>query len=535
MAKVTVKENLTIEFKSDLKTLPDNDIIDAVVAFANTEGGNLYLGVEDNGEITGLSKEHQDITRLNAFIANKTVPPVSTRVEYIDGMQPYLIISVPKCTAIVASSSGKISRRRIKHDGTPENVPLYPYEMPSRLSYLSLLDYSALSVNGATKNDLDPVERERIRNLLRTYRGDAYLLELDDEEFDKALHFATMKDGVCVPTYCGLLMIGKKESIQTFVPTMEISLQMMEGTKIRYNEDFSLPIGAAVEKIMNVFTSQNTHREVMVGPYRLDVFDYDERSFREALINSICHRDYTQLGRIRLSFTPEGLTITSPGGFIEGIRYDNLLDAEPHGRNASLADALKRIGLAERTGRGIDRIYEGSIRYGKPLPDYSNSTEKMVKLFIAKGEPDFSFTKYLVEEEKRLSRSFSVYALVILDALRRNKQLTEKEIISLTNLEKARLGSALQSLLESGSISMENEYYSLPYQLKENKKVISLEESEKMILAYVRKNKTVTRNEAENVTGLNSSQVYRLLNKLANKGEIYLEGKGKVARYHLKK
>ena len=75
------KENINIEFKSDKKGLSDSDLIDAVVAFANTNGGELYIGVEDDGEITGLHKSHQDTTQLAAFIANKTVPPVSVRIE----------------------------------------------------------------------------------------------------------------------------------------------------------------------------------------------------------------------------------------------------------------------------------------------------------------------------------------------------------------------------------------------------------------------------------------------------------------------
>ena len=74
------------------------------------------------------------------------------------------------------------------------------------------------------------------------------------------------------------------------------------------------------------------------------------------------------LGRVRMAIEDDGLTISNPGGFIEGINADNLLDAEPHGRNPVLADAMKRIGLAERTGRGIDRIYEGSLLYGRQLP-----------------------------------------------------------------------------------------------------------------------------------------------------------------------
>ena len=95
------------------------------------------------------------------------------------------------------------------------------------------------------------------------------------------------------------------------------------------------------------------------------------------------------------------MTNSNPGGFIEGVTLENLLTVEPHGRNTALADALKRIGLAERTGRGIDRIYEGSLLYGKPLPDYSESTDVMVKLFIPKSLPDKSFTKLISDEQNR--------------------------------------------------------------------------------------------------------------------------------------
>ena len=95
------KEDLRTEFKSDLKRLPDNDLIDAVVAFANTDGGDLYVGVEDDGDITGLHKAHKDITQLAAFIANKTVPPVSVCIEIADD-DSFVKISVPKSRSIVA-------------------------------------------------------------------------------------------------------------------------------------------------------------------------------------------------------------------------------------------------------------------------------------------------------------------------------------------------------------------------------------------------------------------------------------------------
>ena len=105
------KESLTVEFKSDKKKLSDETLIDSVVAFANTEGGDLYLGVEDNGHVSGRHESHKDFAQLSAFIANKTIPPVSVRVEQIEAELPVIKISVPKSRSIVASSSGKIQRR----------------------------------------------------------------------------------------------------------------------------------------------------------------------------------------------------------------------------------------------------------------------------------------------------------------------------------------------------------------------------------------------------------------------------------------
>jgi len=77
------EESLTVEFKSDRKKLPDRDLVAAVVCLANSEGGEIYLGVEKDGTPTGLHPEHQNLTGLSALIANRTNPPLSVRVETI--------------------------------------------------------------------------------------------------------------------------------------------------------------------------------------------------------------------------------------------------------------------------------------------------------------------------------------------------------------------------------------------------------------------------------------------------------------------
>ena len=128
---------------------------------------------------------------------------------------------------------------------------------------------------------------------------------------------------------------------------------------------FTLPLLASIEKINTYFLSINQEEEIDVGLFRVPIPHYAPQAFRKALINAYSHRDYSMLGRVRVLVERDGMTIANPGGFIQGITYDSLLDAEPHGRNPVLADCLKRIGMAERSGRGIDRIYVGSLRYGK--------------------------------------------------------------------------------------------------------------------------------------------------------------------------
>ena len=93
-----------------------------------------------------------------------------------------------------------------------------------------------------------------------------------------------------------------------------------------------------------------------MGLFRMSIPDFDKRAVREAVVNAFSHRDYTQLGRVLVQMDEDGMTISNPGGLIEGVTVQNILNVSPRGRNPALADALKRIGLAERSGRGVDRF-----------------------------------------------------------------------------------------------------------------------------------------------------------------------------------
>lgn len=451
LRKVPLKEDLKVEFKSDLKKYPDGDIFEAVVAFANTEGGDLYLGIEDSGEITGVNEAHKNPITLSAFVANNTIPPVSIRAEIIEDEKPDLKISVPKSyNGIIATVSGKVLYRRIKANGTPENVPMYPSQYATRLSDLRMLDYSALPIAEATLEDLDDLELQRLKKMILSYKGDQSLLDLLDEDLYKELGFVREQNSELVPTVTGLLLIGKTDSIKRFLPTMNASFQVLEGTEVRINDDLEGTILSIIERTNTYLAAWNPEKELEMGLFRVPVPDFNKRAIREAVINAFSHRDYSKMGRVRVAISDEGLTIANPGGFIEGVSVENLLTAEPHGRNPQLADALKRIGLAEKTGRGIDRIYEGSLIYGKPLPDYSLSTAVTVSLFIARSNPDVQLASLVSNEQNRLGRPLSINTLLVLNMLKDLPRSTAGQLAEATNLSETAIKSIIDTCIECG-------------------------------------------------------------------------------------
>ena len=542
MGIVPKHEDLLTEFKSDIDKLGDNEIVEAVVAFANTEGGMLYIGVEDDGCITGVHEKHRDVIGASAMIANRTVPSVSVRADILheDGCD-VLEISVPKSRAIVSTSEGKILRRRLKADGSPENIPMYPYEINVRLSELGALDYSSQIVRSACIEDLDPNERIRLRKIIRISKGESQLLELDDEELDKALCFVKSDGNKLYPTVAGLLMIGREDRLRELIPTAVSSFQVLEGTSVRMNEQYSKPLLATFEIFLNNMKAWNPEREINYGLLRIPVPEFSESSFREGLVNAFCHRDYTMLQSVRVAVEDEGLTISSPGTFIEGVNLSNLLTTEPHSRNPVLSDIFKRIGLAERTGRGIDRIFEGSIVFGRPLPDYSESTGAYVKLFIQRSKPDVAFAKMIAAEEKRIGRPLSINSLLVLSVLQ-SGNASFSAIQDTVHISVPRLKAVIGSLVSSGLAEESAGRYRLsPKAYKKERETLDyLQETEMdfhraedMVMKLAKEKGEVTRSDVISLLGIGPDQAYRILRKLVKKGFVELCGSGKGAKYRI--
>lgn len=549
MRTVPTREMLDVEFKSDVKCYSDHDLIEEIVGMANTVGGILYLSVEDDGTITGVHKKHKDAIGVTALIANSTVPPISVRAEIItEEDRDILKIEIPRSRGVVSTTSGKILRRRLKLDGSPEVIPMYPYEIPSRLSELGMLDYSAQPLPGATLEDFDPNQRVRLRKIIQSRQGgEKTLLALPDDELDIALHFVTDVAGKYVPTVTGMLLIGKEDRIAELIPTARACFQVLEGTAIRINEDSTKCLLELFETYETYIKAWNPERETEYGLFRIPIPEFDWAAFREGLVNAFCHRDYTMLGAVRVLIDDEGMTISNPGGFIDGVNLKNLLTVEPHGRNPALADAMKRIGLAEKTGRGIDRIFEGSIVYGRPWPDYSESTSRNIKLFIQRAKADLPFAKFVADEQNRQGRSLSIYTLMILSVLYNEKRSTIDRIVEMTNLSENKVRSAMEIMVEYGLVEAsgrgKNRSYILGKKIyRENDEAIqyvrqtdidSIRYPELVMKLAHTQNGIISKQDVTELLNVTPTQAYTIIKKLQNEGKLERICSGKYAKYRV--
>ena len=547
MRTIPVVESLEVEFKSDLKCYPDHDLIEEIVGMTNTIGGVLFLGVEDDGTITGVHKKHKDAIGVTALIANSTVPPVAVRAEVItEEEKDILKIEIPRSRGVISTASGKILRRRIKFDGLPEVIPMYSYEIPSKLAELGMLDYSAQPLAGAALDDLDSNQRVRLRRIIQNRQGgEKFLLSLPDDELDIALRMVTKVGDNYVPTVTGMLLLGKEERIAELMPTAKSSFQVLEGTAVRMNEDSCKPLIELFENYETYLKAWNPERETEYGLFRIPIPEFDWSAFREGLVNAFCHRDYTMLGNVRVLIDDEGMIISNPGGFIDGVNLKNLLTVEPHGRNPALADAMKRIGLAEKTGRGIDRIFEGSIIFGRPWPDYSESTSRTVKLFIQRAKADLAFAKLIADEQERQGKPLSIYTLMILSVLKYERRSTVYRIVELTNLSENKVRSAIESMLELGLIEAAGKGKERTYMLgkkiyRENKKTIqyvrqtdidSIRNQELVMKLAETQDGIITKQDVIELLKVSPSQAYAVIKELQKMGKLELLCGGKYAKY----
>jgi ATP-dependent DNA helicase RecG len=339
-----------------------------------------------------------------------------------------------------------------------------------------------------------------------------------------------------LPTLAGLLLVGKEAALHRYVPAHEVAFQVLHGLDVAVNEFRRWPLLRIYEWLIQAIEVRNEEKELMVNGFRVGVPRYARRGLREAINNALIHRDYTQLGAVHVQLYDDHALITNPGGFVSGVQADRLLVSSPRPRNPALADAFKRIGLVERTGRGVSIIYQGQLRNGRAAPRYDRSTEVSVTVALDSTPADLDFVLLTIKANRVLGRTPGVDELLALWEIQRSKVVNAHALAPLLQRDPDHATDVLGTLTAAGLLRTDGQVYRLDSHAEEQRQANLLPpEPESAVLNYIQTHGSISRREVVELCGLSENQAGYLLKKLVEQGAVHLVGQGRSARYKLGK
>jgi len=259
--------------------------------------------------------------------------------------------------------------------------------------------------------------------------------------------------------------------------------------------------------------------------FRREIQAFNEDVIREAVLNAIVHRDYELTSSTFIKQNNLSIEIKNPGGFIFGITPENIYKKSAW-RNRRLAETLEKLGLVERSGQGANLIFEQTIKEGKGLPNYVESTTSEVVLIISAVIKDKEFVKYLGMIMRDAKIGLSTDDLVILERIkdRNTKDLVQKNIqkfIDVGIVVKSGSGRGIKYLLAK-------QYYKDHDRLGEYTKLVGLgrTKTKAIILQHIEENGKGTSKEFRQAFNeLTSKDLDNLLQEMRREGSVKFIGK----------
>lgn len=533
-------ENLTVEFKTWIHVKDMRErislAVDELVAFANAKGGTVYMGVEDDGTVTGCNR--YDEQKIMESIYDRTRPALFTEIEVIhyEG-KDVLAIKVERDGTTYATSDGRCLKRLGRN-----SKPYYPDEMSNKYASIQSPDFSGQILADSTIEDINVLEIYNLKEKLKVRDPKSSLPELEDMSFLRDLGLIKEDEGVDRLTIAGLLFVGKETAINRLLPQAEViylhySADNMEEYDSRL--DLKQPIISVIDRLTEKIQNTNKIVNVQVGLFRLEVEDFSEKVFQEALLNALSHRDYLNMGAVYVKHYSDRIVIENPGAFPEGVNEKNIITHPSTPRNKLIAETLQRLKYVQRTGQGVDIIFREMISSGKPYPQYHVYSEA-VTLTIFSAIDDVNFVKFIASEQDKLQKILPLSELMILRYLTDNKRIILSEAQELTQLPLTETRKSCNNLLRDGLIGLSGKEYMLTAKVYDAIKsdveytqdtVIRYVKAKSLIEEYLQSAEFITNEKIRELCGFTRNQVRRTVDKMLQEDILKMEGKGRSARY----
>ncbi|GIV84774.1 MAG: ATP-dependent DNA helicase [Candidatus Roseilinea sp.] len=354
------KEGETVEFKRQWTDRALEDL----AAFANTRGGTLRVGVQDDGTVVGAATDDREIQRIANLIAAHLGITPAIRVVEREG-RPIVEIQVEPATGLV-SYGGRYLRRvgSTNRDFAPDELARH------------ILERSGRTWDGLSSEwTLQEIDRESLAHFARLARS--RLPHLDPDNPEQTLQNLNLLIEGRIKN-AAVLLFGKRP--QRLFPLAQVRIGLFRGTEILDSHDFQGTLWQQLEGAMERFRQVlkvrfdiRVEEPSLEGLQRREVWEYPLDALREAVVNALIHRDYTYPADIQVRMQEDTLEIWSPGELPPPLTPQALYG--PHGsvlRNPLVAQAFYFAGIIERWGTGTTRMVRLCQEQGLPQPEFQN-------------------------------------------------------------------------------------------------------------------------------------------------------------------
>ena len=527
---LTEPEGVRLEFKEAKHNFHFDKLVEYCVALANEGGGKIIFGVTDRRprSIVGtlaFAEPGRTESGLHQRLSHRI--PVE---ELVLPEGRVLIVHVP---SRLPGAPWHLDGRYLKRAGD-ELTGMGEAELKAIFAETGP-DFSAELCAGAGLQALSPgaiaLFRERWAQKTHDPRKAAWT------DTDTLTNAELMVDGQM--TYAALILFGTRAALGRWLAQAELVFEYRSSEasgpaadREEYREGFLTWQDALWAKI-NLRNDRQSYQDDF---FRMDLPTFDEVPVREAILNAVAHRDYRLGGSVFVRQYPKRLEIVNPGGLPPGITPDNIIDQQ-NPRNRRLAEALAKCGLIERSGQGMNLMYETAIRQGKPLPSFAGTASHEVRLTLEGGVRNPAFVRLMERLGDDTLRSFATSDYLALECLQHERELP------------ARLKDRLPGLVNAGAVEVLGRGKGARYILSAalyaalgakgthtRKKGLDHETNKALLLRHLKEqgNSGAPLAEFRQVLpALPTKAVQRLLDELRGDGQIVVVGQRRWARWYL--
>lgn len=424
------RETETVE----LKSIVMDDIKKEIIAFANCDGGTIYVGVADDGKVLGVENADECALQISNMVRDAVKPDVTMFIHYetleCDG-KAVVGVNIQRGT----NRPYYLAKKGLR----PEGVYV-------RQGYSSVPATDTAIRQMIKETDGDSFENMRSINQALTFEATKKEFEKRNVVFGQP-QMQTLKIVSADGIYTNLGLLLSEQCPHT------IKAAVFEGINQNVFKDRREFSGSLMQQLNDVYDYIDFHNQTHATfrkLLRIDTRDYPEVAVREALLNTLVHRDYSFRASTLISIYDDRIEFVSIGGLLPGLELDDLMMGVSVCRNPHLANVFYRLQLIEAYGTGMKKIM-GAYANALVQPKIK-TTNNAFKIIL----PNVNFTPKAAEVHKDFEKAADL-ALdsneeKVLQFLREHLMITRKETQTLLEVSQSTAGRILKAMVDSGQI-----------------------------------------------------------------------------------